>query len=158
MSWEKDLKLKQVDELINKLKPSTSYVNPKTGWLKLVRTALGMSARSLAKKVGLTQSRIALIEKGEVDGTITLNTLEKVAEGLDCKLVYFLVPKAKSLSSLREIQAYKKASDLDSYVEHHMKLEYQSTELSYQKENIEKLKEEYLKNWLSNFWDKNDEK
>lgn len=158
MSWEKDLKLKQVDELINKLNPQIPYVKPKDGWLKLVRMALGMSARSLAKKVGLTQSRIALIETGEVSGTITLNTLEKVAEGLECKLVYFLVPKAKSLANLRETQAYKKASELDSYAEHHMKLEEQSTAYIYQKESIEKLKNEYLKNWPSDFWDKNDEK
>ena len=153
MSWDKDLKIKQVDELISSLKSDKRIIKPKTGWINLIRTTLGMSARALGGRVGLTQSRIALIEKGEVNGTITLNTLEKVVSGLDCELVYFLVPKEKSLSAMREKQAYKKASSLDSYAERHMVLEDQATSNNYQKENIEKLKDEYLKNWPRDFWD-----
>jgi predicted DNA-binding mobile mystery protein A len=157
MSWEKDLKLKQVDDLIRKLKPSMQYIKPKTGWLRLIRTALGMSARVLAKRVGLTQSRISLIEKGEVDGTITLNTLEKVAEGLNCRIVYFLVPQEESLAKLRENQANKKATDLNTYTECQMELEDQPTSKNYQNNSIAKIKEEYLRNWSVDFWDKNDE-
>lgn len=154
MSWEKDLKLKQVDELIVNLKPEKLATKPKSGWLKLIRTALGMNARALGTRVGLTQSRITLIEKGEIDGTITLHTLEKIAEGLECKLVYFLVPTSGSLESLREKQAYKKAKLLDGYTEQQMALEDQATTHQYQQKSIEKLKEEYLKNWPRDFWDK----
>jgi predicted DNA-binding mobile mystery protein A len=154
MSWEKDLKIKQVDEMITTLITDKYSTTPKGGWLKLIRTTLGMSARALGERVDLTQSRIALIEKGEVDATITLHTLEKVAGGLECKLVYFLIPKEKSLAALREKQAYKNALALDSYAERHMALEDQATSKSYQQENIEKLKDEYLRNWPQNFWDK----
>lgn len=153
MSWEKDLKIKQVDEMIATLKTEQSLVKPKGGWIKLIRTTLGMSARALGDRVGLTQSRIALIEKGEINETITLQTLEKVADGLECKLVYFLVPKEKSLATLREKQAYKKALAVDSYAERQMTLEDQATSKQYQKENIEKLKNEYLRNWPQDFWD-----
>jgi XRE family transcriptional regulator, regulator of sulfur utilization len=155
MTWDKDLKLKQVDELISKLTVDDSISRPKTGWINLVRNTLGMSARALGRRVGLTQSRVALIEKGEAEKTITLHTLEKLADGLDCKLVYFLVPKEKSLSALREKQAYKKAVLLDSYTEHQMELEDQATSSNYQKENLEKLKEEYLRKWSRDFWDDN---
>ncbi len=151
--WNKDLKIKQVDELIKQLTPDPLPKKPKTGWLNLVRTALGMSARILGSKVGLTQSRIALIEKGEVNGTITLHTLEKVAEGLNCDVVYYLRPKTKTLWALREAQAYKKASQLNLYTEHQMILEDQATSTRYQEENIQKLKDEYLKNWPRDFWD-----
>ncbi len=151
--WNKDLKLKQVDNMIHNLNPTKLTMKPKTGWLKLVRTALGMSARVLGERVGLSQSRVALIEKGEMDGSITLRTLEKLAEGLGCELIYYLKPQGNSLSGLREIQANKKASTLDLYTEQQMLLEDQSTSSDYQSQNIKKLKEEYLKNWPRDFWD-----
>jgi len=154
MSWEKELKLKQVDEMITKLNINKNLSKPKKGWINLIRVTLGMSARTLAERVGLAQSRVALIEKGEVNDTITLHTLKKIADGLECELVYFLVPKIGSLAGLREKQAYKNASDVDSYAEKHMGLEAQNTSENYQKENIEKLKNEYLKSWSANFWDK----
>ena len=154
MLWEKDLQIKQVDDQISRIMPSANTQKPKVGWLNLIRTTLGMSARILGKRIGLSQSRIALIEKGEIDGTITLHTLEKVAEGLNCKLVYFLVPNgATSLSSIREQQAYKKASKLDAYAEHQMRLEDQATSAHFQKKNVNKFKEEYLKNWPRDFWE-----
>lgn len=153
MSWDKELKLKQLDDLIHRLKPKERYKKPKIGWIKLIRTTIAMSARVLGKRVGLTQSRIALIEKGEVNGTITLQTLEKIADGLECEVIYLLVPKDESLAKLREKQAYYKATTLNSYAEHHMALENQSTSPEYQRGEIEKAKDEYLKNWHKNLWE-----
>lgn len=154
MSWNKDLKLKQVDELINELKPLVNHKRPRTGWLKLIRTTLAMSARALGERVGLAQSRIALIERGEVDGTITLNTLEKVADGLECDVVYYLIPREQSLAKMRENQAYKKAKALNDYAELQMNLENQATSKKYQEQEIEKTKNEYLRTWPVDFWDK----
>ena len=154
MSWNKELKLKQVDAVINGVKPLIHYKIPKSGWIKLIRTTLAMSARVLGERVGLAQSRIALIEKGEVKGTITLNTLEKVAEGLGCSVVYYLIPKDESLSKMREQQAYLKAKYLNDYAELHMNLEDQSTSVGFQKKEIETTKDEYLKTWPVDFWEK----
>jgi predicted DNA-binding mobile mystery protein A len=153
MIWEKDLKIKQVDELISDIKSQKQVQMPKTGWIKLIRTALGMSTRALGERIGLVQSRIAVIEHGEMNRTITLHTLEKVAEGLNCELVYFLIPKSGSLASFREKQAYKKASKLNTYAEQQMILEDQATSKKFQDENINKLKDEYLRNWPRDFWD-----
>ena len=153
MTWDKDLKIKQVDNFILSIKPQKQLQTPKSGWIKLIRTALGMSARVLGERIGLTQSRVALIEKGEVNRTITLHTLEKIAEGLECELVYCLVPKSNSLVSTREAQAYKKASKLNAYAEQHMLLENQATSKEFQNENINKLKDEYLRNWPRDFWE-----
>lgn len=154
MSWNKELKLKQVDGLINEIKPLMQYPRPKSGWIKLIRTTLAMSARALGNRVGLTQSRIALIEKGELDGTITLNTLEKVAEGLGCRVAYYLIPDDESLSKMRENQAYLKAKALNDYAELHMNLENQLTSAEYQKQEVERIKNEYLRNWPVDFWEK----
>ena len=154
MSWNKDLKLKQVDDLISELKPLLNHKRPRFGWLKLIRTTLAMSARALGERVGLAQSRIALIERGEVDGTITLNTLEKVANGLGCEVVYYLIPREESLAQMREKQAYYKAKTLNDYAELHMNLENQVTSINYQEQEIEKIKDEYLRTWPVDFWDK----
>lgn len=154
MVWNKDLKLKQVDDLISELKPLVNHKRPSSGWLKLIRTTLAMSARALGERVGLAQSRIALIERGEVDGTITLNTLEKVADGLGCEVVYYLIPREESLTQMREKQAYYKAKSLNDYAELHMNLENQATSKSYQEQEIEKIKDEYLRTWPVDFWDK----
>ncbi len=153
MSWDKELKIKQVDAIIRSLRPEKIVSRPKGGWLKLVRTTLGMSARSLGERVGLTQSRIAYIEKGEEEGSITLNTLEKVAEGLGCEVVYYLVPKERSLEKIRQKQAYRKAANINGQVEVHMSLEDQSTSKEFQNRSISKLAHQYLEKWPANFWD-----
>ncbi|EHD23700.1 MULTISPECIES: mobile mystery protein A [Brenneria] len=152
--WSKELKIKQVDKMLNDIVHQRVIKRPKKGWINLIRTALGMSTRALGDRVGLSQPRVSLIEKGEIDGSITLSTLEKVAEGLDCELVYYLVPKqGKSLEGLREQQAEKKASFINDYAETHMSLEKQPTSESFQTVNKNKLKEDLLKTWRRDFWD-----
>jgi predicted DNA-binding mobile mystery protein A len=152
--WDKELKIKQVDNLLNEMKPRRKAKRPKKGWIQLLRSALGMSTRSLAERCGLSQSRISLIEKGEIEGSLTLNTLEKIAEGLDCELVYFLQPKqGRTLQELREQQAEKKARFLNQYTEIHMSLEQQPTSSAFQKSTQDKLKSDLLQKWPRDFWD-----
>ena len=152
--WDKELKIKQVDNLLKSMTPERNVKRPKKGWLQLLRSTLGMSTRALGERCGLSQSRISLIEKGEIDGTLTLNTLEKVAEGLNCELVYFLQPKqGQTLEELREHQAEKKAKYLTQYTEIHMSLEQQPTSSAFQKSTQDKLKSELLQKWPRDFWD-----
>lgn len=152
--WDKELKIKQVDNLLDETKPKRKVKRPKKGWIQLIRTTLGMSARALGERCGLSQSRISLIEKGEADGSLTLNTLEKVAEGLDCELVYFLVPKqSQTLQAIRERQAEKKAKFLNQYTEIHMSLEQQPTSKNFQNATQDKIKSDLLEKWPRDFWD-----
>lgn len=152
--WDKELKIKQVDNLLDETKPQRKVKRPKKGWIQLIRTTLGMSARALGERCGLSQSRISLIEKGEADGSLTLNTLEKVAEGLDCELVYFLVPKqSQTLQAIRERQAEKKAKFLNQYTEIHMSLEQQPTSKNFQNATQDKIKSDLLEKWPRDFWD-----
>lgn len=152
--WDKNIQIKQVDKMVAGLSSQKNVRRPTRGWLNLIRTSLGMSARSLGERIGLSQSRIALIEKGEIEGTLTLNTLEKVAEGLNCDVVYYLVPKqGDTLEGLREHQALKKAASLNNYTEVHMSLEQQPTSVAFQQENIEKIKQQLLEKWPRDFWD-----
>ena len=87
---------KQLDKRLNPLRNSQAFARPPRGWLKAVREALGLTSAQLGKRMGVSQPRILEIEKSEKSGSITLDTLERAANEMDCKLVYALVPKTHS--------------------------------------------------------------
>src|ERR1700693_1868187 len=82
----------QLDERFRELGPATRYTPPVRGWIKALREALGMSTAQLAKRLGIRQPSLVALEQSEAKGTIELATLRRVAEALDCTLVYALVP------------------------------------------------------------------
>ncbi|VAX03953.1 hypothetical protein MNBD_GAMMA20-319, partial [hydrothermal vent metagenome] len=90
---ERAVARRQLDKRLNLLRDSESFVRPSRGWIKAIREALGMTTTQLAKRLGVVQSRTVAIEQAEAKGSITLNSLEKAANALDCRLVYALVPR-----------------------------------------------------------------
>jgi predicted DNA-binding mobile mystery protein A len=70
-----------------------------------------MSSAELAGRMGVGQSTISELESSEVRGTIKLDSLRRAAGALDCKLVYFLVPRT-SLDDAVRAQARRKAAEL----------------------------------------------
>jgi predicted DNA-binding mobile mystery protein A len=101
---------------------------PHLGWLRAVRESLGLSARQLAARLGVTQRTVQSVEEGEVRRTVTLASLEKAARAMRCRLVYAIVPNEPN-TSLEEIvsgQATALAEQLAGKVAHSMKLEEQS--------------------------------
>lgn len=94
------------------------------GWIRTVRTALGMSASQLAKRLGVTQQAVTNTERNERNGTVSLATLAKVAEALDCELVIELRPKTSLEETVRR-QATDKATAERNRVVHTMRLEAQ---------------------------------
>src|SRR5215204_4330845 len=66
---------------------------PSQGWIRAVRDALGMTARQLGERMGVSQPTITQMEHNEVAGSITLATLERAAQALGCRLVYTFVPE-----------------------------------------------------------------
>ncbi|GKS97676.1 helix-turn-helix domain-containing protein [Acidovorax sp. SUPP2825] len=66
---------------------------PRCGWTKTIRLAMGMSSQALGARLGMTAQGIRKLEQGEANGTISLNTLAKLAQGLDCEVHYILVPR-----------------------------------------------------------------
>ena len=67
---------------------------PPKGWIRAIRDALGMTAEQLGERLGITQPSVQRLEASEAEDTIQLNTLRRVAEALDCEVVYALVPRA----------------------------------------------------------------
>lgn len=68
-------------------------------WLKEVRQALNMSTRGVARKMNVRQSTYWNLEQAECNGRISLNSLRKCAEALDCELVYAIRPKCCAVFS-----------------------------------------------------------
>jgi predicted DNA-binding mobile mystery protein A len=52
-----------------------------------------MTTSQYAHRLGVSQPRIVELEKSEQNGNLTLNTLQRAAEALGCRLVYVLVPE-----------------------------------------------------------------
>ena len=67
-------------------------IHPQEGGLRTVRNALGMSGTQLAKRLGVTKSRVSKAEQDEPSVSVTLKTMQSMAEAMDCKFVYAVVP------------------------------------------------------------------
>lgn len=116
---------RRLDARLTRIKEVTPDPPPHRGWIRAIRQALGMSTTELAARMGVTQSRVSVIEQGETRGTIKLETLRRAASALDCELVYALVPRT-SLSEAVRSQARRKAAGHLRNVQHHMRLEDQA--------------------------------
>lgn len=96
-----------LDARIPALRPAqTSASKPARGWLRAVRSVLGFSQEQVAKKIAMTRQSYAGLEAAEQRGAISLNSLQRAAEAMDCELVYFIVPRetvARTYSELAQI-------------------------------------------------------
>lgn len=66
---------------------------PRGGWIAAIREALGMSQSDLARRLGVVQSSVVKLEKGERSGTVRVETLRRAADALDCELVVLVIPR-----------------------------------------------------------------
>ena len=131
-------------ELLNRRLPAlqaaanTLRSRPPRGWIAAIRMALGMSGTALAKRLKVSQPTILEYEKGEVSGSITLQTLSRVADALDAELIVALVPR-KSVAATLRARAESIARDEMRAVVHTMRLEDQEVESEATREEYEKL-------------------
>lgn len=145
---------RHLDERFAQMGSSNLFTRPLKGWIRAIRDALGMSTTQLAKRLGVPQSRVVAIEKGEVSGTLTLNTLYRVADALNCEVVYALVPKGGStLMQTVEFRAYDKAKAIMEQTTHTMSLEEQSVKGKELGEQFKRLASRILRESPRKLWD-----
>lgn len=123
----------------------------KTGYIRKIRDALAMSGAQLAKRLGISQAAVAFMERSEVEETISLKTLSKAAEALDCRLVYALVPKDSLEETVRN-QAYRKISAQAQNIFRSMGLELQSTSKDEQHQLLKELIDDLIKEGSYELW------
>ncbi|MCB1678953.1 MAG: mobile mystery protein A [Halioglobus sp.] len=127
---------------------------PQEGWLRTVRTALGMSGTQLAKKLGVTKARISKVEQDEPHGSVTLKTMQTMAEAMDCRFVYVIVPR-QNVEDVIKQRAIEKARAQVKAASTHMALEAQSLSKEQLDFEIERIAAQILDKMPSDFW--NDE-
>lgn len=126
---------------------------PKKGWVHEIRTALGMSMSDLGDRLRVIKQRIEALEKGELSGRVTLQSLENAAEAMDCDFVYSFVPR-RGLQKTIEAQAKKVAQKIIADTEYSMELEQQSTSSQAQKNLLEEIVRELIRKEDRRIWKK----
>ncbi len=147
----KDLKQRQLDAGLTRWRSAELPARPPSGWIKAIREALGMPAAHLAKRLGLVPSTVLRLETSEADDTISLGSLRRAAEALDCELQYALVPR-KSIAQTMESQANKLARERMAAVVHTMALEAQATSNETVDTQVKELAESLLKGSRRELW------
>jgi len=121
----KSLQLQQLNSKMLGFATLKQVAIPPTGWIKAIRTAIGMSMEQLGNKLSITKQGILDIEKREKDGSITIKALKEIGRALDMQLVYGFVPNDGSLDALIEKRAHELASKIVLRTANTMKLENQ---------------------------------
>jgi predicted DNA-binding mobile mystery protein A len=102
--------------------------------------------------MGVSQPRIIRLEKSEVDGSITLDSLERAARALGCRVIYALIPERPLGDAMRERAALIADRQLAS-VEQTMRLEDQGvSDKARQSEAHERFVQELLRK-PARLWD-----
>ncbi|MBV4360376.1 mobile mystery protein A [Pinibacter aurantiacus] len=134
----KSLQLQQLNNKILVCNNLQKITPPPTGWIKAVRTAIGMSLQQLSGRLSITRQSAQEIEQREKDGSLTLKSLRETAAALDMQLVYGFIPKDGSLDALIDRKAKELAKQIVLRTHNTMKLEDQGNS----KARIEKAIEE----------------
>jgi predicted DNA-binding mobile mystery protein A len=118
----RDRARKRLDSKFDLIRPIDRFAQPPKGWIRAIRDALGMSLRQLGDRLGMAPQSVGNIEESEANDTIQLKTLKRVAEAMDCVVVYALVPKS-SLTNMVDQRAREIALRALGRVSHSMALE-----------------------------------
>lgn len=118
-----ELARSQLDRRLAQIREVTPLLEqPRGGWLKALRTALGMPQAYLAERMGVSRQAIGQLEQREADGNATLIALEQAAHAMGGRVVYAIVPE-RSIADTLEQRAVGLAKQMTGSVRHTMKLE-----------------------------------
>lgn len=144
------LKRMQLADALRAYPSPDAAVTPRAGWVRAIREALGMSQAQLAGRMGISRQSVQDLEKTEAGRRITLDSLDRAARAMGCRVVYSLVPESGSLDDLLERRANQVADALLRPADHSMKLEAQG--VSEMERQRQLLVAELLRGSLSKLW------
>lgn len=152
MSNRTRLILEQLTDNVGRFSQLKDTPPPVKGWIRAIREALGMSGVQFAKRLGVAPSRLAILEKAEVAGAVTIRSMRKAAEALDCVFVYALVPRS-SLKDTIHRQALEVAQDRLLRTSHTMLLEDQQLSKEEMQKALEAAVAELVEAMPKALWD-----
>jgi predicted DNA-binding mobile mystery protein A len=147
----RDLQLQQMDKLLASWKAAQLSARPRSGWVRAVRESLGMSAAAFARRLGMSHAGVRKLESAEASDAITLASLRKLAEALDCELHYALVPRT-SLRQHAQGRAEAVARERLRPISHSMALEDQAVQGPLNKRQLELAVKELLEGSRRELW------
>lgn len=143
MRSNQELARRRLDERLGRIGSVADVQRPPRGWIRAIREALGMSTTELAERMGLSQSRVVRIEQSEVEGRLNMETLERAADALGCRLFYALVPEIPLQEKVRH-RAREKAAEQIADVNQTMLLEGQGLDDRVLDEHVDELADELM--------------
>jgi len=142
----------QLETTMEKLSCLRDVQRPARGWLRAVREALGMTGKQFARRLGVSPPRVSVIEKDELSGSVTLNTMRQAAEALDCVFVYAVLPRESLTKTVRK-RARSLAGKRLARVSHSMLLEAQQLSDKEQKKMLDAEVKELVRNMPKELWE-----
>lgn len=118
---------KQIDSRFTELQSRLPLMQPpRGGWIRAIRTALGMRQKDLGERLGTSSQAVADLERRETDGLVTVARLRSAAHALGAELFYVVIP-ARPLGETLDQRADAVARFLAGQVHHSMRMEDQAT-------------------------------
>lgn len=125
---------------------------PGGGWVRAIRTALGMTQAQLARRMSIARQNAASLETNELSGTVTLARLARAAGMLGCELRYILVPK-EPLEKMVADQARRRAQQKLGRVNQSQALEASAMSTDSLSGSVADLARELEMNRAADLWD-----
>ena len=122
-------------------------------WISSIRKGLNLTLEQLGKKLGISRQGVRKLEEREFQGSITLKSLQAVANALDLIFVYGFVPKDDSIEDLVERKARELASKIVLRTHQNMVLEDQGNSEDTIEKAIEELTAELKREVRRSIWD-----
>ena len=106
----------------------------------------------MASRLKVRQSTVIKLEKSEAAETISVQSLRRAAEALDCTLVYAFVPRT-SLDACVHAQARLRAKVIVERVDHTVSLEAQGRSQQERAQEVEEPAAEMVRTMSREVWD-----
>lgn len=147
----RDLQTQQMDALLETWRTAQLSARPRSGWVRAIRESLGMSAAAFARRLGMTPVGVRKLESAEASDAITLASLRKLAQALDCELQYALVPRNSLQQQVRD-RAEMVARERLRPIAHSMALEDQAVQGPQNKLQLEVAIKELIEGSRRELW------
>lgn len=130
----------------------TNASPPGGGWLRALREAFSMTQSQLGARAKVSRQAIQDFERAEVERRITLDSLDRLASAMGCRVVYALVPVDNTIDGLRSQQARKQAEVMMEPVTHTMAMESQAVPSNVRERQLKILMAELQSGSARNLW------
>ena len=125
---------------------------PGGGWVRAIREAISMTQGQLATRLGISRQSVQDLERAEAERRITLESLDRLAAAMRCRVVHALVPLEGSLDEMRAARARVQAEKMMGPVAHSMAMESQAVPSNIRERQLQIVMDELLSGAARNLW------